>query len=101
MTSEILHKINSKSKQAKFTASRGFKKNTHTSVPVEEVIVLSPKYPNFIFLVHKNMIFDRSSLCDSSYDVLSFDKEGNFIKSEDVKDLGREFFRTMKVLKKL
>jgi hypothetical protein len=90
-----------KSKQAKFLASRDFKKNSHTSVPFEETVVVSPKYPNSIFLVHKNMVFDRSSLCDSSYDVFSFDREGNYIKSEDVKDLGREFFRTMKVLKKL
>lgn len=101
MTSEILHKINTKSKQAKFKASRDFKRNTHTSVPFEEVVVLSPMHPDAIFLVHKNMVFDKSSLCDSSYDVFSFDKEGNYKKTEDVKDLGREFFRTMKVLKKL
>lgn len=101
MTSEIMHKINTKSKQAKFMASKDFKKNSHTSVPFEESVVVSPKYPDSIFLVHKNMVFDRSSLCDSSYDVFTFDKEGNFIKSEDVKDLGLEFFRTMKVLKKL
>jgi hypothetical protein len=101
MTSEILHKINTKSKQAKFQASRDFKRNTHTSVPFEEVVVLSPKHPDSFFLVHKNMVFDKSSLCDSSYNVFSFDKEGNYKKTEDVKDLGREFFRTMKVLKKL
>jgi hypothetical protein len=101
MTSEIIYKIDTKSKQVKFLASRNFKKNTHTTVPFEELIVLSPKFPDSFFLVHKNMVFDRSSLCDSSYDVFKFDEEGNFIKTEDVKDLGLEFFRTMKVLKKL
>lgn len=101
MTSEILHKINTKSKQAKFKASKSFKRNAHTSIPFEEVIVLSPKHPDTIFLVHKNMVFDKSSLCDSSYDVFSFDMEGNYKKNEDVKDLGREFFRNMKVIKKL
>jgi hypothetical protein len=101
MTSEILNKITTKSKQAKFMASRDFKKNSHTSIPFEELVVISPKYPDSIFLVHKNMVFDKSSLCDSSYNVFTFDKEGKYIKSEDVKDLGREFFRTMKVLKKL
>jgi hypothetical protein len=67
----------------------------------EQEVVLSPKYPDFIFLVHKNIIFDKSSVCDSSYDVFTFDKQGNYLKTEDVKDLGREFFRTMKVIKKL
>ena len=101
MTSETLHKIDQKSKQAKFEAAKSFKTNTHTSVPFEQIVVLSPMHPDFIFLVHKNMIFDKSSLCNSSYDVFSFDKQGNYLKIEDVKDLGREFFRTMKVVKKL
>jgi hypothetical protein len=101
MTSEILYKINEKSKRAKFESSKNFKQNTHTSMLYEQEVVLSPKYPDFIFLVHKNIIFDKSSVCDSSYDVFTFDKQGNYLKTEDVKDLGREFFRTMKVIKKL
>jgi hypothetical protein len=101
MTSEILHKINTKSKQTKFQASKDFKRNTHTIVPFEEIVVVSPKYPDSFFLVHKNMVFDKSSLCNSSYDVFSFDKEGNYKKTEDVKDLGLDFFMSMKVLKKL
>jgi hypothetical protein len=47
------------------------------------------------------MIFDKRALCDSSYNVYKFDKDGNYLNQEDVKDLGLEFFRTFKVLKKL
>jgi hypothetical protein len=101
MTSEILYKINEKSKRAKFESSKNFKLNTHTSMLYEQEVVLCPKYPDFIFLIHKNIIFDKKSVCDSSYDVFTFDKQGNYLKTEDVKDLGHEFFRTMKVIKKL
>jgi hypothetical protein len=44
------------------------------------------------------MIFERGSIADSSYDVYSFDKEGNYVRKED---MDRTFFRNMKVLKKL
>jgi hypothetical protein len=101
MTSEIINKINQKSKQVKFEASRNFKSNTNTCVPYEEEIGMSPLFPEFIYLVHKNMIFDKRALCDSSYNVYRFDKSGNFLNQEEVKDLGLEFFRTFKVLKKL
>ena len=59
MTSEIINKINQKSKQVKFEASRNFKSNTNTCVPYEEEIGMSPLFPEFIYLVHKNMIFDK------------------------------------------
>jgi hypothetical protein len=45
------------------------------------------------------MIFDRNSISDSSYTVLSFDKDGNFVKKEQ--DLDIDFFTNMKVVKKL
>jgi hypothetical protein len=101
MTSELINKINQKSKQAKFEASRNYRSNAISCMPYEEVVVLSPKYPDFIFLVHKNMIFDRNSVCDSSYDVYSFDRNGNYVRKEEVEELGRDFFTTMKVIKKL
>ena len=68
-------------------------------MPYEEVVVLSDMFPDNIFLVHKNLIFERNSIGDSSYDVFSFDKEGNFLEEKD--GLSKEFFRTMKVVKKL
>jgi len=101
MTSEIINKIDQKSKQEKFEASKNFKSNTNTCVPYEQEIGVSPLFPEFIFLVHKNMIFDKRALCDSSYHVYRFDENGNYLNQEEVKDLGLEFFRTFKVLKKL
>jgi hypothetical protein len=101
MTSELINKINIKSKRAKFDASRNYRSNGISCVPYEEVVVLSEKYPDFIFLVHKNMIFDRNSVCDSSYDVYSFDRNGEYVRKEDVEEIGRDFFTTMKVIKKL
>jgi len=101
MTSEIIRKIDQKSKQVKFQAARNFKTNTITKVPFEQEIGTSVMFPDFLYLVHKNMIFDKRALCDSSYDVFKFDKDGNFISEEDVKELGLEFFRTFKIIKKL
>lgn len=101
MTSQIFYKINQKSKRVKFEAAKDYRGNSKSTMPYEEVVVISELYPDNLFLVHKNMIFDRNSVCDSSYNVYKFDKEGNFISEEDIKELGLNFFRTMKEIKKL
>jgi hypothetical protein len=101
MTSALINKINEKSKKAKFEASRNYKGHGQSSVPYEELVVLNSTYPDFIFLVHKNMIFDRNSISDSSYDVYSFDRNGNFVRKEKLEDLDSKFFMNMKVIKKL
>lgn len=99
MISDLITKIRQKSKLLKFESSRNYRSNAKSEVPYEELIVLNPEYPDFIFLVHKNMIFDRNSISDSSYTVLSFDKDGNFVRKEQ--DLDIDFFMNMKVVKKL
>jgi hypothetical protein len=99
MISDLITKIRQKSKLLKFESSRNYRSNAKSEVPYEELIVLNPEYPDFIFLVHKNMIFDRNSISDSSYTVLSFDKDGNFVRKEQ--DLDIDFFTNMKVVKKL
>lgn len=100
MISDLIIKIDRKSKEVKFKASKNYKSNGRSNpIPYEEVVVLSDMFPDNIFLVHKNLIFERNSIGDSSYDVFSFDKEGNFLEEKD--GLSKEFFRTMKVVKKL
>lgn len=100
MISDLIIKIDRKSKEVKFKASKNYKSNGRSNpMPYEEVVVLSDMFPDNIFLVHKNLIFERNSIGDSSYDVFSFDKEGNFLEEKD--GLSKEFFRTMKVVKKL
>ncbi len=101
MTSELINKISDKSKLFLFHASKDYKGQGQARVPYEELIVYDKNYPEFIFLVHKTMIFDKGSISDSSYDVYCFDKEGNYVGEEDVKELGRDFFRNMQVIKKL
>jgi len=101
MTSEMITNIDRKSKVIKFQASKNYKSNAKSTMPYKEVIVLSPKYPELIFLVHENMIFERNTTTDSSYEVYSFDKNGEYLKKESVEELGREFFKTMKMVKKL
>jgi hypothetical protein len=100
MISDLINKIDRKSKEVKFKASKNYKSNGRSNpVPYEEVIVLSEMFPDNIFLVHKNLIFERNSIGDSSYEVFSFDREGNFLEQKE--NLGKDFFRTMKVVKKL
>ena len=62
MISDLITKIRQKSKLLKFESSRNYRSNAKSEVPYEELIVLNPEYPDFIFLVHKNMIFDRNSI---------------------------------------
>jgi hypothetical protein len=97
MTSKIFDLITIDSCKIKLNASRNYKIQGHSCVPYEELIVTNPNYPDNVFLVHKNMIFEKS-LCDSSYDVYKYDLEGNMISKDDY---GKEFFRDMKVIMKL
>jgi hypothetical protein len=101
MTSEKIDKIASKAKEMRFQASRGYSTHAASSLPYEQLIVVCDDYPDFIFLVNKNMHFERNSINNSSYDIISFDKNGDYVKKEDVADFDRSFFRDMKVIKKV
>lgn len=96
---ESLDKIVRKSKNLLWESSRAYNSQGRSCVPYEELIVSSPRYPEQYFLVHKNMIFEKGTICDSSFSVFSFDKDGNLLDKEDITDT--EFFRTMQVLKKI
>jgi hypothetical protein len=96
MISNLIDKITRKSKQFLLQASRDYQAQKKSCVPYEELIVTNEKYPDYYFLVHKNMIFDKGSICDTSYNVYSFDKDGEYVKKEEM-DL--DFFRTNKVIK--
>jgi hypothetical protein len=96
MTSSLIDKITTKSKNMLFDSSRSYKSQGPSCVPYEEVIVTHHAYPDTYFLVHKNMLFNRGTVCDTSYSVYSFDKEGEFIKQEEDKPVS--FFRDMEVI---
>jgi hypothetical protein len=101
MTSDLIKKITQKAGHLLFQSSRGYRSNIKSSMPYEQDIVVNPEYPEKVFLVVKNMMFERNSISDSSYDVYSFDENGDYLKKEDVSEIGNDFFRTMKVLKKI
>ena len=96
MTSSLIDKIETKAKNLLFEANRGYRPQGPTCVPYEQLIVTNPSYPDMYFLVNKNMLFNRGTVCDTSYTVYSFDKDGEFIKEEDEKPLS--FFRDMEVI---
>jgi len=101
MITELIHNINIFSKRIKIGHSIAYKKNTISYVPYKEIIVSNESYPNKLFLIHENIIYKNHSLHDTNYEVFSWNKNGNYIGEEDVKNLGKIFFRNMKVLKKL
>ena len=45
-----------------------------------------------------DMIFERNSICDSSYDVWKFDENGNLLQKENIEELGGKFFWKTKVI---
>lgn len=101
MTSQVMNKIEKKSKDLNFHESMNYKHQGTMSVNYESLIVKCDKYSDFYFLVHKNMIYNNHSLVDSEYEVLSFNKSGDYVAKEDVSELGRGFFREMQVIKKI
>ncbi len=102
ISASTLDKITHKSKHLLFEAAKKYRGQARSVVPYCERIVISDEYPDFIFLVHENMIFGgKGGLEDSSYDVYAFSKEGEYIKKEDAYELGKKFFVNMKEVKKI
>ena len=99
MTSTI-NKIIHKAHNLRLKSSLGYN-GKDDCVPFAEYIIDSPKFPNFYFLVTENMIFKHNYLDDSCYKVYSFDANGDFIREENPKELGRLFFKKMNILKKI
>ena len=97
MSSSPFDNITRESKKMILKASRFYNPQGYSCVPYEELIVSNDEHPDNYFLVHKNMIF-QGGLCDSSYDVYRFDKQGNLI---DKNDYPKSFFKNMKVIKKI
>jgi hypothetical protein len=101
MTLDLISKITKKAGQLLFHASRAYRGNAKSSMPYEQDIVFSDLYPDKLFLVVKNMLFERNSISDSSYSVHSFDQNGDYLKVEDIEELGNDFFRSMQVVNKI
>ena len=101
MTTQALNKIEAKSRQLMFLASKNWHNQRKCEVPAKNIIVSSPLYPEKLFLVHENIVFNAGSISDSSYGVYSFDKDGTFIREEDAQELGRPFFSKMKTIKQI
>jgi hypothetical protein len=97
MNSKTFDLIVNHSKKIKLQASLKYKNQGYSCVPYEELIVENEEYQDNYFLVHKNMIFE-TGLCDSSYDVYKFDKEGKLISKEDYP---KSFFGKMKVIEQI
>lgn len=100
MTTELIHNIDIYSKKVKMNHS--LSKNRDISyVPYEEIVVVNQTYPNKYFLIHKNIVYKNNSIHDSKYEVYGFDDDGKMIGEQDLKKLGKKFFREMKVVKRL
>ena len=101
MTTQVLDKIENKSRQEMFLASKNWHQQRKSEVPLKKIIVLNEAYPDNIFLVHENVIYENGSIVDSSYSVWKFDNGGTILNKEDVEKLGRPFFSKMKPIKKI
>lgn len=100
-TTNVIDKISHKADIFRVKAAMAYTGNGVDSVPYAESIVTNAKYPNFYFLVNENIIFRSQGIHDSEYQVFSFNNEGDYLRQEDVCDLGKEFFATMKIVKVL
>ena len=94
---DLLNKIVSKSKNFRLQAAKNYKNQGMTVVPYESTIAYSEKFPENLFLINKNMIFDKS-IEDSSYDVWKFDEKANY-KKIDAIEFDRDFFKNLKIIK--
>lgn len=94
---DLLNKIISKAKNFRLQASKNYKNQGITVVPYESIIAYSEKFPENLFLINKNIIFDKS-IEDSSYDIWKFDEKANY-KKIDAIEFDKDFFMNLKTIK--
>lgn len=101
MISELERKVYRLSKDISLAKNLSFKPNERTIVSYEAQICMSGLYPQNIFLVHKNMIFNAGTIDDTEYEVHKFDKNGRYIGKVDLKMLKPTFFATLQEIKEI
>jgi len=97
MTSDLKNKIESTARHLRFQGSKDHRSQGPSKVNYESDIAFNMNYPNNLFLINKNMIFDKG-LEDSSYDVFKFEEDGSY-KKVPTESLSFEFFNNLKVIK--
>lgn len=94
ISQNALSKIETKSKNLKWEASKAYHPTQSSIVPYAEKIVSHDGKP---YLVHENMIFSRG-LESASYTVYEFDLDGDFLGEVNASDLPDNFFYTMELI---
>jgi len=97
MTSDLINKIESTARHLRFQGSRDYRNQGHTKLNYESDIAFNMEYPKNMFLINKNMIFEKG-LDDSSYDVFKFEENGKY-KKIPTESLDFKFFNNLKVIK--
>jgi hypothetical protein len=97
MTSDLINKVESTARRLRFQGSKDYKNQGHTKLNYESDIAFNMDYPKNVFLINKNMIFEKG-LKDSSYDVFKFDEDGKYEKMP-VQSVDLKFFNKIKVIK--
>ena len=96
---DLISKIESKAKNFLFFNSKNYKNQGESLMPYESIIAFSQEFPNSLFLINKNIIFNKG-IEDSSYDIWKFDKKGNYKKLNPIL-FDKKFFRELQTVKKI
>lgn len=99
MTSELEHKIIRLSKDIKLSKNMSFRVNDMTDISFECEICRSPLYPQNVFLIHKNMIFNKGTIHDTEYEIHKFDNNGKYVGKVNKGMLKPTFFSSIHVIK--
>lgn len=97
MTSELANKVESTARHLKYQQSKDYQNQGQVKLTYESVIAFNYDYPKNLFLVNKNMHFDKG-LEDSSYDIYKFEENGRY-KKVPTENFDRSFFNKLKVIK--
>jgi hypothetical protein len=97
MTSDLANKVESTARHLRFQQSKEHKSQGQATLTYESIVGFHFDYPKNLFLINKNMIFNKG-LEDSSYDVYKFSENGSY-KKIPTETLDRSFFNSIKTIK--
>ena len=84
-------------KNISFQKNKSFKLGGHVEVTYKSYVAKSNKYPDSLFLVNENVVFNGGTYNDSNYEIYEFHEDGKHLLM-DSSLINREFIKSLEVV---
>jgi len=80
-----------------FQKNRSFRSGGHVEMNYKSYVAKSKQYPENLFLVNENVVFNHRTYDDSNYEIYKFDEHGKYV-SLDKSLINRDFIKSLEIV---